>query len=282
MLSPNRKKILSLIAVVTFILITTVLVNAEPPKGMRLYVFFNGTINLEKAFMTDNFTDVGKKIDIPVPFYLVVHPKGPILIDTGMNPEAWPASRKAWMPARQTEDQKILNALKRLGYTPDMIKYLVMTHLHVDHAGGIGSFPKSTIVVQKDEMRAAWWPEPFTSVDYVELGKARQFKYMQLNGDWDLFGDGSIKIIRTIGHTQGHQSVIVTLHNSGTIIIAGDAVSMPEHLEGGLQHNLWAKQEFLESVGRLKAERDRTGGWIIINHCPEFFKTLKLAPDYYD
>lgn len=283
MLSPNRKKILSLIALVPFILITPFLVNAEPPKGMKLYVIVNGTMTLDKSFLTAG-RDIGKKMDnIPAECYLVDHPKGTVLIDTGMNPENWPAPMKAWMPTRQTEDQKILNALKSLGYTPDMIKYVVMTHLHLDHTGGMALFPNSTIVVQKDEMRAAWWPEPFqTGFILADFEKARKFKYMQLNGDWDLFGDGSVKIIRTIGHTQGHQSLIVTLPKTGPIIITGDAAYTVENLQGVLPTAVWFPEKYIESVERIKAERDRTGGWILYSHCPETLKTLKIAPNYYD
>jgi N-acyl homoserine lactone hydrolase len=254
-----------------------------PPQGMKLYVMVNATMTIDKGLLTA-MKDVGKKITIPIPVYLIVHPEGLVLIDTGLNPDHIHEPFKTAYRPVQTEDQKLPNQLKKMGYSTDGIKYVILTHMHVDHAGGMELFPKATFVIQKDELKAAWWPEPFQKPTYflADFGGTRNFNFMQLDSDWELFRDGSIRIIRTIGHTQGHQSVVVTLPKTGTVIITGDAIYMEENLKGVVPGIVWSVEKAMESIERIKWERDRSGGQIFFSHDPEFFKTLKLAPEYYE
>jgi glyoxylase-like metal-dependent hydrolase (beta-lactamase superfamily II) len=119
-----------------------------------------------------------------------------------------------------------------------------------------------------------YWPIDFT--------KLRDLNTVQLDGGWDIFGDGSVEMFRTIGHSRGHQSVIVRLPKTGAYILTGDAVYLPDIMEGGMPGILWNGEEFLKSVQRVKLESERSQAKIFYSHDPEQFKTLKLAPAYYE
>jgi len=184
----------------------------------------------------------------------------------------------------QCKDADLVNQLKKIGYSPEQIKYVILTHLHVDHSGYVNSFPKSVFFIQKDELNEANWPSSYEKGHYwpIDWTKLKDFDVVALEGDWDLFGDGSVKIFRTIGHTRGHQSVVVTLPKTGSIILTGDAVYLPEILRGTMPGIFWNAEEFVKSVQRVKLEKERTQGQIFYSHDPEQFKTLKLPPEYYE
>jgi N-acyl homoserine lactone hydrolase len=119
--------------------------------------------------------------------------------------------------------------------------------------------PKAIHVMHKKELYQAWWPEKFQRggahviADYDD---ARDFNYLELNGDYDLFGDGSVVVLSTPGHTLGHQSLKVKLPETGTVILAGDAIWMEENLEGypaGLNYSVL---DYTNSVNRLKMMAD--------------------------
>ena len=120
-------------------------------------------------------------------------------------------------------------------------------------------FPKAIHVIQKKELYQAWWPEKFQRggahvlADYDE---ARDFNYFELEGDYDLFGDGSLRILSTPGHTLGHQSVRLQLPETGTVLLSGDAIWMEENLEGypaGLNYSVL---DYTKSVDPLTMMHD--------------------------
>jgi glyoxylase-like metal-dependent hydrolase (beta-lactamase superfamily II) len=279
-----RRRILPATVFAVFFVVTCAgLSFGAPAQGMRLYVLLNGTMTIDKGYLTA-MKDVGKPITIPIPAFLIVHPKGLVLFDTGMNPDHMGEALKTAELPVQSEDQKLPNQLKKLGYSVSDIRYVVLSHMHVDHAGGMNLFPKATFVVQKDELKAAWWPEPFQRFAYVlpDYEGTRNFNFMQLDSDWDLFGDGTIRIIRTIGHSQGHQSAVVKLPKTGTLILTGDAAFMDDNLKGVVPGIVWFPEKAMESIERIKWEKERSGGAIWFSHDPDFFKTLRLVPEYYE
>src|SRR5262245_59127362 len=207
-------------------------------QDTRLYVFSSGALTIGKGIL-QNLASNDPPIQIPVGFYVIKHPKGNVLFDTGNNDKLiqdinyWPAAVQGLKPVN-TPDVAIDVQLKKIGLTPDDIRYVVVSHLHLDHGGNVGKFPNSTIVVQKSEIQNAFWPEPGTGGPYV-LGdflplRAPNSNYpnaqktLQLEGDYDLFGDGSIVVKRWVAHTPGSQVAVVKLKNSGTIILTGDNV----------------------------------------------------------
>src|SRR5919205_2969598 len=221
-------------------------------QDTRMYVFSSGALTIGKGIL-QNLAPNDPPIQIPVGFYVVRHPKGNIVFDTGNNdkliqdPNYWPAGLQSLKPA-MTPDVAIDTQLKKIGLTPDDIKYVVPSHLHLDHGGNVGKFPNSTIVVQRDEILNAFWPRagtggPYMIGDVMPLRSANTdypnaVKMIQLEGDLDLFGDGTMVIKRWVAHTPGSQMRTVRLKNTGLVILTGDNVYLRENVEKSIPPNI--------------------------------------------
>lgn len=245
-------------------------------KTIKLYVMKVGQINLlDKAHMTPG-RGHNHAISMPGYCYLIDHPKGLVLVDTGMANDNISTVK---------DEQIVVNQLFQLGYKPDDVEYVIMTHLHLDHAKHMTDFPNSTFVLRKEELKAAWWPEKCESgYIYDQYKDTRQYEYIQLkdNVDFDLFCDGRVVLIDTKGHTRGHQSVIVKLENFGKVLLVSDAASLRENLDDmilpGVCSNNWYAMESLEKLKHLEKE----GHTLFFGHDVEQGKLLKLLPEYYD
>lgn len=232
--------------------------------------------------------DKARDITIPVSMWVLDHPKGLVVFDTGNNAaisDGIDNCKKYWAPGNcdflkptQTRADVIDSQLKKLGYSADKVKVVVTSHTHLDHGGNIELFPNAIHVIQKKELYQGWWPEKFQgrtspgSFVMADLDNAREFNYLELAGDYDLFGDGTVMILSTPGHTQGHQSMKVKLKESGTIVIAQDAIWMQENLDGypaGLNYSV---QDYTNSVNRLKFIRDLEGAQLFMAHDGEQYK----------
>ena len=148
--------------------------------------------------------------------------------------------------------------LKKLGYSPDKVKVVITSHSHLDHIGNIKLFPNAIHVIQKKELYQAWWPEKFQGGRRLRDGRFRRprrdFNYLELDGDYDLFGDGTVMVLSTPGHTLGHQSVKVKLGSGQTIIMAQDAIWLQGE-PGGLSGRAELQREGLQQL-RPSAEDD--------------------------
>ena len=138
-------------------------------------------------------------------------------------------------------------------------------------------FPNAIHVLQKKELYQAWFPEKFQgrtspgSFVMADIDNAREFNYLELEGDYDLFGDGSVLVLSTPGHTLGHQSLKVKLGSGKTIIMSQDAIWMQENLDGypaGLNYSVL---DYTKSVNRLKMMRDLEGTELFFAHDQDQF-----------
>ena len=134
---------------------------------MRLYVFNTGSIQLEKGFITAG-KDMSVMLEIPVPAFLITHPKGNVLFDTGVSRECiddpdrrWGEVAKIFVP-KVNKGQDIVSQLEALGYCPDDIDIVINSHLHLDHAGNNECFPKARFLVQRDEIGRLTGPRSFS------------------------------------------------------------------------------------------------------------------------
>src|SRR5499433_3474014 len=221
---------------------------AAGPAGMKLYAFSSGGLTIAKSALQSGAPST--QVTVPVGFFVVVHPKGNFLFDTGNNdkiitdPSYWGPFIQGLTPER-TPDIAIDTQLRKIGLSPDDIKFVAVGHMHLDHGGNVCKFPKAIFLVQKDEIRNAAWPEPGTAGPYIpgdvaclrnDLGQAlpNKFKMEQLTGDLDLFNDGSIVIKRWPGHTPGSQMAIVRLPKTGTVVLTSDNVYFSENVTKNL------------------------------------------------
>lgn len=224
-----------------------------------------------------------RDVTLPVNMWVIDHPKGLILFDTGNNVAVSDGKCKGyWAPGlcdllkpSQKRDDVIDMQLKRLGYSVDQVKAVITSHAHLDHIGNIKLFPKAVHVLQKKELYQAWWPEKFQGRDGGVFvmgdfdGPARGFNYLELDGDYDLFGDGSIMVIATPGHTLGHQSVKVRLASGKTVVLTQDAVWVKENLEGYPAGINYSVKDYDASIQRLKAIRDLENAELWFGHDPD-------------
>src|SRR5262245_4775331 len=285
------------LAVVLAVAVTAI--DAQPPSGMRLYAFSSGALTVPKSLLQAGAPATATPV--PVGFYVVRHPKGNVLFDTGNNdkiitdPAYWGAFIQGLNPVR-TPDVAIDTQLGKIGLKPDDIKYVVVGHMHLDHGGNIGKFPKSTLVVQKDEVRNAFWPEPGTAGPYIpgdfmmlrnQPGEvlATKWPMIQLSGDLDLFNDGSVVVTRFVGHTPGSQMVLVRLPRTGTVILTSDNVYMADSVAKNLLPDISLAYDpagILNAYAWIREMQARENAQFMTAHDPDAFKAMKKAPDYYE
>jgi N-acyl homoserine lactone hydrolase len=294
----NLAKSLGALAIAASALGATVATAQESPKQMRLYVFTSGALTLDKSIIQNGASG---KVTIPVAFFLIRHPKGDVLFDCGNNdriitdPNYWGPFVGALDPVR-TPDIAIDAQLSKIDVKPADIKYVVLGHFHVDHAGNIGKFLDSTFVYQRDEIKNAFWPAPgyatfFITGDFdmmrnkVGGGMPSKVKVIELDGDLDLFGDHSIYIHRTVSHTPGSQIMVVRLPKTGTVVLTSDAVYLQENLDKNILPSIGSVYNppgMLDAYAWVKRVRDLEGADIIYAHDPDVFKAHKHSPDYYE
>ncbi|MFQ5927057.1 MAG: N-acyl homoserine lactonase family protein [Terriglobia bacterium] len=226
-----------------------------------------------------------RDIKIPINMWIIDHPKGLILYDTGNNVAIsdgqcrshWTEGLCDFLKPDQKREDVIDRQLQRLDYKLSDVKIVITSHSHLDHIGNIEMFPNAIHVIQKKEQYQAWWPEKFqrggahVMADYDD---ARDFNYFELDGDYDLFGDGSVVILSTPGHTLGHQSVKLQLPETGTVILSQDAIWMEENLEGypaGLNYSIL---DYTKSINRLKMMRDIENAKLWFGHSMKQYELM--------
>jgi N-acyl homoserine lactone hydrolase len=247
------------------------------PGLERLYIIDCGhSIGPDKSRWTPG-VDVGKPLPMVGNCYLIRHSQGWMLWDTGVSDEV--AKMANGRPGTDGSPhwfrpKALAGELEKLGVKPTDIKYLAVSHTHPDHIGNVELFPQQMLLVQKAEYD---WPSP--------LGP--RFKpshpVTKLEGDHDVFGDGSVTIIATPGHTPGHQVLLVKLPKFGAVLLTGDAVHIQESWEKRhVPANNVDKAKTLASYERIADILLKENAQMWINHDAPQRATLKLAPDYYE
>jgi len=259
---------------------------------VKLTVFSCGTLVSQKHLFTMG-RGVGTPFTVPVPFFLIEHGRHKILYDTG-NAAAvavdkiahWGAGVCAAYDPVMAPGDFVVEQLARMGVSADEITHVVLSHLHLDHAGGVGAFPNATYVVQRAEMHYAYVPDFYQKGAYIRADFDKpDLRWLLLDGDrdgrYDLLGDGSVTIIPTPGHTPGHQSLLVRLPESGPWLLTGDSAYTEEIINDDVLPGLvWSPSEAIRSVRVMRTLRDQ-GVRIITGHDPEAFRALSLAPRAY-
>lgn len=292
--------VLLVLSVVMGGLATSVL--AQSPAGMKLYVFSSGALTTIGKGVLQNFGPMEPMISIPVGFFVIKHPKGNVLFDTGNNdkiitdPSYWGPNFDALKPVN-TPDVAIDVQLKKIGLSPDDIKYVVISHMHLDHGGNIAKFPNSTLIIQKDEIDYAMWPDepytgPFIPADAAVLrapvgsGKPNAFKMVILRGtDMDIFRDESVIVKYARGHTKGHQMMLIRLPKMGTIVLTADNVYFRENVEKSIPPNLVLAYDpagIMRAYEYIRFMMASEGADFFTSHDPDAFKAMKKAPEYYE
>ncbi len=247
---------------------------------VRLYAMACGWLSADISMMLGRERGL---IRFPVPVWLIRHPKGLVLFDTGLHPDSRQDPQERIGPLAEhfqvhfRPGEEIGARLERLGIDPARIDYVVNSHLHFDHVGGNEFVPNARIVVQQREWEAGRLPELMEANAYNPRDYDHGHLVMQVDGEHDLFGDGSVVTVPTFGHTPGHQSLKVRLA-SGDVVLAADACYFRRTLEElhlpKLVHDRTAMLDSLLLLRRLRA----AGARIFYGHDPDFWRKLPQAP----
>lgn len=223
--------------------------------------------------------DVGKPRNFVNSCYLIHHTRGWLLWDTGVA-DAIAQMPDGLVPASPRTTHWFLRTtlasqLKRLGLAPSDIAWLAISHAHPDHVGNVALFPKATLLVQRAEYSWLHWfgLGPFAGAQAV----------IKLDGDYDVFGDGSVMAISTPGHTPGHQCLLVKLPKTGALLLTGDAVHFQSNWDNHRVPNFSSDiEQAATSMKRMAEILTQHKAQLWINHDQPQRDSLRLAPDFYE
>jgi N-acyl homoserine lactone hydrolase len=286
----SRKLIATMLqAVAVFLALAPLLLSQtgpKPPKSVRLYVFDNGVIKgLDPATFHFKKEELATT-DMVVCSYLIVHPKGTLMWDSGAIPDAdLKADGTPVTQERFTATKTLKSQLASVGYTPNDITYFGLSHYHVDHIANANDFARSTWLVQQPERDAMFAEKGGAPVaqrsKYIAL---KDSKTKILNGqDYDVFGDGTVVIKSAYGHTPGHQVVYLKLAKNGPILLAGDLYHYQEERNTDKTPTFeFDRDQSLASRAAIETFIKKTGAQLWIEHDLAHFNQLKKAPNYYE
>ena len=209
----------------------------QPPKSPRLYVFDCGTLEGDPARFNFKREEMATT-DMSVACYLVVHPNGALMWDTGAVPdkEVTSENQRARHHIVLTNTERYVTLAKSLksqlaeaGYAPADISYVAMSHYHYDHTANTNDFAGATWLVRQVERDTMFADKPPDNVQRATFDRLRNSRTVIIKtDDYDVFGDGSVLIKWAPGHTPGHQVLFVKLAKTGPVLLSGDLYHYPE------------------------------------------------------
>ncbi len=255
-------------------------------ETLRLYAFDCGRIDmLDLSLFSQGDEYDGRENAAAVMCYLIRHPKGDLVWDAGL-PDAISAEPEGVTTAQFHLEVPVTmqSQLELVGVPPADVEYFSTSHSHFDHVGNAGLFAGSTFIVDKDERAFMFRDEARADAQSFPLvAPLETAETLEFDGDYDVFGDGSVKIIATPGHTPGHTSLLLNLANEGPVLLSGDLYHLHEAREKRTvpDFNTDAEQT-LQSMDRFEALAAETGARVIIQHSLEDMAELPKPPAYLD
>ncbi len=252
--------------------------------SVRLFAMTCGWLTLPAKFMLDGMKG---ELRLPIPSYLIVHPRGKVIFDSGLHTSLQTNTTSsgrlgplaAVAKVEYVPGEELRARLAVLDIGPGEITHLINSHLHFDHAGGNDQVPNAPLVVQTREWQAAMDPDMANANGFdprnFDLGQ----DVKQINGEHDLFGDGSVSLIPTYGHTPGHQSMKIKLAR-GDIVLTGDACYMRKTLDDlHLPHKSFMHdaEGMIASLHKIR-ELQKRGARIFYGHDVEHWANVPQAP----
>lgn len=258
----------------------------NPLQAVRLYVFNCGSIDVLDISVFHPGIGKGEHKTLANSCYLVVHPKGTLMWDTGFPDTlaATPEGKTVMNTFVTRLKTPLTEQFKRINKTPESVDYLGLSHMHFDHVGNSGLFPSSTVLMQKEEYEAAFGAEPqkygFDPSTYPILG-ANPVK--KLESDYDVFGDGTVVVKRALGHTPGHQALYLKLAKTGNILLSGDLAHFTDNwVHKRVPGFNFDKPLTIQTMTEVEQFLKANNAQLWIQHDPEQNAEIKLAPAYYE
>jgi N-acyl homoserine lactone hydrolase len=222
---------------------------------------------------SDTFAYGDLKLQFVYSCYLIKHGDDYMLWDTG----------HAMTMPKVAPKVSLVDLLAKLDVKPDQIKYVGISHYHADHTGQIDSFPKATLLIGAREWEAISAPKPAQGVNFkpFESWIKGESKVEPQSLDKDVFGDGTVIMLRTPGHTPGHSSLLVKLSQMGPVILTGDAVHFRENYDSdGVPSFNYDRAETVASIERIKKIAANLKATVIIQHDARDVEKLPAFPAF--
>lgn len=224
----------------------------------------------------------GRKGVMPVSCFLIRHGDEWLLWDAGLGDEiaADPAGRTV-VGLRFRVPRTLTSQLAALGLKPDNIGFVRLSHLHADHSGNARLFPNATFLVSPRELAwASTKPTP-EGVREDSVAAVARSSIKPVEGDLDVFGDGTVRLISTPGHTPGHLSLLLQLRKTGAVLLSGDVAHFQQNYDQSLvpTGNV-SRAETLASIGRMKGLAAHHRARVVVQHAADVFQSLPKPPKY--
>jgi glyoxylase-like metal-dependent hydrolase (beta-lactamase superfamily II) len=258
-----------------------------PPRvtSPRLYVFDCGVLKRgEPTAYGLTRAQVGST-DFSDPCFLVVHPRGTLLWDVGIIPDDQIKPGGVEVQAANGTNvagKTLRSQLAAIGYGPRDITYLAVSHGHADHVANANEYAGATLLMQKAEWNAMFGAEAQKLPLFAVYGALESSKTILLEGDRDVFGDGTVVIKSTPGHTPGHQSLFVKLAKTGPVLLTGDLYHYAAERTLHTVPTRDSKEQTVASRASIDELLRSTGAQLWIQHDILTNATLKHAPLFYD
>ncbi|NQZ22685.1 MAG: N-acyl homoserine lactonase family protein [Colwellia sp.] len=257
--------------------------NALSAGNIKLYTLDCGSYDVsDMQSLSSTGAYDGQKLKMANPCFLISHPKGDLLWETGhvdsLADTVDGVVAGVWHSKLKT---KLVTQLAQLNIKPQDIEYLSLSHIHPDHAGNANKFASSTFIVNKLE-HDFMFSEPAKSNFGAYYSALKQSKTLIFNGEYDVFDDSSVVITSMPGHTPGSSVLLIRLNNAGNILLTGDLYlhARGRKLNTVLQYN--AKELTLDSRVKFETLAKKENARVIIQHDKQDFAKLPVFPKYLD
>ena len=287
----RRTLLRGVVAVAGLLLATPTISSAQarkppkPPSSPRLYIFDCGVIHTTNGDAYSLKKEEMASTEMSIPCILVAHPKGTLMWDNGYIPDrSFPPGGGRATLGVVTQDRPLLPQLAAVGYAPGDITYLSMSHYHGDHVANASSFAGATWLVRKVERDRMFSETPIPRSDPANYAALKDSKTILLEKDeYDVFGDGTVVIKSTPGHTPGHNVLFLKLKKTGPIVLSGDLYHYPEERTlGRLPVAEFNRDQTAASRADLEIFLKKTGAQLWIEHDIIGNARLKKAPGFYE
>jgi len=261
--------------------------SSQAPKvpSVRLYVLDCGVLKRgEPTAYGLTRAQVGST-DFSDACFLVAHPRGTLLWDVGIIPddEIKPGGVEVQTPrGANVAGRTLRSQLQQLGYAPKDITYLAISHGHADHIANANEYVGSTLLMQSAEWDSLFSEAARKQPLFTTYNRLEGAKTIKLKGDHDVFGDGTVLLISTPGHTPGHQSLFLKLAKTGPLVLTGDLYHYAAERTLKKIPTADNQEQTAASRAAIDALLQKTGAQLWIQHDILANAKLKKAPLYYD
>jgi len=273
------------LAAAAVVMLTSLAAQTKPAavKTLRIYIFENGFIRGLDTKLFNLAREEVKEPDFVNTSYLIVHPRGTLQFDSGGIPDSqFKGDGALVVEGVQSASKPLLPQLAAAGYQPSGITYFALSHYHSDHTGNANAFAAATWITQKAERDFMFAEKPEGIIQPATYNALKGAKTRILNDeDFDVFGDGTLRLISTPGHTPGHQVLLVRLAKRGPVLLAGDLYHYPEERAKGILPTFeFNGDQSRASRAKVEALLKQTGAELWIEHDMATHAKLPKSPAY--